>query len=59
MGHVTYTELVARFGHTQAHDLLLTLEKTAKIQSHTDYQDEQTRLQRAMAALNAAPSKKV
>jgi hypothetical protein len=53
MDHVTYTELVERFGRTQAHDLLLTLEKTAKVKANTVYQDEQTRLQRVMAALNA------
>jgi hypothetical protein len=52
MHTVTYKDMVARYGDTQAFDLLLTVEKLAKIKSDLHMLDEETRFQRALDALD-------
>jgi hypothetical protein len=52
MQHITYRDMVARFGSVQAFDLLLTVEKLAKIKNDIDAFDEEIRFKRALEALN-------
>jgi hypothetical protein len=51
MMNVTYHDMVRRYGSAQAFGLLLTVEKLAKIKHDTHSADEETRFQRALAAL--------
>ncbi len=52
MDQLTYNDLVRRFGSNQAFDLLLTIEKLARIKDYITHMDEETRLKRALEALN-------
>jgi len=49
---LTYNDLVTRYGTATAFDLLVTLEKAAKITASPAGLDEEARLQRAMQALD-------
>lgn len=52
MENFTYQDLVKRYGNTQAFDLLLTIERLAKIRAAIDHVDEDQRLKKALDALN-------
>lgn len=52
MEKITYQDLIARYGSTRAFDLLLTVEKLAKIKNDIDTFDEGARFERALEALN-------
>lgn len=54
MGVMTYQDLVKRYGQNMAFDLLLTIEKMAKIRDHVSIVDEETRLKRALDVLDQA-----
>ncbi len=50
--HITYSELLDRYGNELAYDLLITVEKSANIKSQDIHMYETSRLQRALEALN-------
>lgn len=52
MGVMTYQNLVQRYGQNMAFDLLLTIEKMAKIRDHIAVTDEEARLKRALDILD-------
>ncbi len=52
-GALTYRDLVIRYGKHTAFDLLLTIEKAAKITHNITYTDEETRLLRAFEAIDS------
>jgi len=52
MDKITYNDIVVRFGEHQAFDLLLSVEKVARIQHDINMLDEETRFQRALEVLN-------
>lgn len=52
MGTMTYQDLVQRYGPDMAFDLLLTIEKMAKIRDQLTVIDEEARLKRALDALD-------
>jgi hypothetical protein len=52
MDRVTYQDLVVRYGHPLAFDLLLTIEKLARTAKNIHLLDEDERLQKALNALN-------
>jgi hypothetical protein len=49
---VKYNDLVVRYGNPAAYDLLLSVEKLAKIRNDLVSLDEEARFQRALAALS-------
>ena len=51
---LTYNDLVTRYGQDRAFDLLLTIEKMAKVRDNIVAMDEEARLQRALAELDKA-----
>ena len=53
MDHITYQELVERYGTAAAFDLLLVVERLAKINKEIISFDEEERFQKALDALNA------
>ncbi|MEJ0061880.1 MAG: hypothetical protein WDO70_01400 [Alphaproteobacteria bacterium] len=53
MAVMTYKNLVDRYGQDMAFDLLITIEKMAKIRDSITL-DEEERLQRALAVLDKA-----
>jgi DNA helicase-2/ATP-dependent DNA helicase PcrA len=54
MAKITYAELEARYGEDVANDLLLSIEKLAKIISDEDHTDAETRFQRGLNVLDKA-----
>lgn len=53
MEWVTYQDLVTRFGNLMAFDLLITIEKLARLYGNGNYyMDEDARLQKALSTLN-------
>jgi hypothetical protein len=52
MENVKFSDLVTRYGNVSAYDLLLSVEKLAKIGCESILSDEETRFQRALEALN-------
>ena len=52
MSNVTYNDMIKRYGNAQAFDLLLTVERLAKIKDEISLADEETRFQRALLALD-------
>ena len=56
MDRVTYQDLVTRFGNPMAFDLLLTIEKLARVKYDAHQFDENIRLQKALDALNEPDS---
>jgi hypothetical protein len=52
MSNITYHDIVQRHGTAMAYDLLLTVERLAKINDEINLADEETRFQRALDALN-------
>jgi hypothetical protein len=51
--HITYHDLVERYGANMAYDLLLTFEKLARIKNEIISMEEEERFQKALDALNA------
>ena len=49
---ITYRDMVTKFGETRAFDLLLTVERLAKINENIAQTDEEVRFQTALDALN-------
>lgn len=49
---VSYTDMVNRYGNAAAFDLLLSVEKLAKIEDGLALADEETRFQRALEVLS-------
>lgn len=49
---ITYQDLVRRYGQPMAFDLLLSVEKLAKIRDDISAADEETRFQKALNALD-------
>ena len=52
MENIKYSDMVKRHGEVMAFDLLLSVEKLAKIKDDINLADEETRFQRALDALN-------
>lgn len=52
MKNVTYQDLVVRYGSPAAYDLLLSVEKIARIKDDISHCDEDMRFRRALDALN-------
>ena len=49
---LTYNDLVTKYGEATAFDLLMTIEKLAKVRDNIIEMDEEARLQRALAQLD-------
>ncbi len=56
MGVMTYRDLVQRYGQDMAFDLLITIEKMAKIRDNISVIGEEERLKRALDALDRVDS---
>lgn len=56
MAAMTYNELVLRYGRNMAFDLLITIEKMARIRDRMTALDEETRLKRALDELDRIDS---
>lgn len=52
MAKITYAHLVDRYGKVAAHDLLLSIERLAKVNGENQA-DEESRLQRSLDSLTA------
>jgi hypothetical protein len=52
MDRITYQDLIVRFGRPMAFDLLLKIERLARIRDDISRFDEEARLQKALAALD-------
>ena len=52
MEPITYQDLVVRYGNAAAFDLLLSVERLAKINSDIINLEEEERFQKALQALN-------
>ena len=49
---LTYNDLVTRYGEAAAFNLLMIIEKMAKVRNNIIEMDEEARLQRALAELD-------
>ena len=52
MSYITYQDMLDRYGNELAYDLLISIEKAARIYAYDIAADNETRLERALIKLN-------